>query len=242
MDSLFKFKQFSVSNWRSALKVGTDAVVLGSLLELPAGFRFGLDIGTGTGVIALMVAQKIASQARNDGNRRWGVIGIDIDGASCEEAAENFANSPWAEYLRVEKLRLQDYKPTQNFDLIFSNPPYFENSLKNPDQRESTARHSDSLSFRDICAFCSEYLSEDGQFWVILPFDQMLNNKRIAASFGLKAYKQVTVYSTAKKPAKRAVLAFSRNATTLYSSELILNENGTHSPQYQALTADFLIS
>lgn len=240
MDSLFRFKYFSVSNYKSALKVGTDAVTLGACIELPEDCRTVLDIGTGTGVIALMIAQKINFVLRDTSDLRpQSISAIDIDKASCEEAEENFKNSPWAKFLSVENISLQDYKPKEQFDLIFSNPPYFENSLKNPDNRTSTARHTDSLCFRDICVFSKEYLK--GCLWVILPYDQLINSQRLAASFGLFLFKQITIYSSERKSAKRAILAFSKQQKSILKEDLILNRSGVRSEEYMELTKDYLL-
>lgn len=121
MDSSFRFKQFSVSNVRSALKVGTDAVLLGAAVTLLPEDQYALDLGTGTGVIALMVAQR---------SPQLQITGIDIDEDSALEAAENFANSPWAERLTALHQDALNFRPEHSFDLIVSNPPYFESSLK----------------------------------------------------------------------------------------------------------------
>jgi tRNA1(Val) A37 N6-methylase TrmN6 len=133
---LFQFKRFSLKNERSAMKVNTDGVLLGAAVELNPreGFRV-LDAGTGTGVIALMVAQRLAETVKD-----FSVRGIDIDAPSAEEAAENFAASPWAGHMEAEKLPLR--KCTGVYDLIVSNPPYYDDTLTNPDGRKNLARHA----------------------------------------------------------------------------------------------------
>ena len=154
--SEFRFKQFSVRNTDSALKVGTDAVLLGSLMTVHPGERRLLDIGTGTGVVALMAAQRLAGSTidATAAQRLAGstisatvdvgvaypeIIGIEIDGPSAEEARLNFEGSPWAGMLEARHCSLQDFRSPGEFDLTFSNPPYLDESLRNPDRRESRA-------------------------------------------------------------------------------------------------------
>ena len=137
MDASFRFRQFSVHHSESALKLGTDAVLLGAAMSIRGSERRALDIGTGCGVIALMAAQRAP---------HCHIVGIDIDPPSVREAALNFAASPWAERLEAVLCALEEFRPeTGNYDLIFSNPPYYDDSLKNPDERSAAARHTHSL-------------------------------------------------------------------------------------------------
>ena len=138
----FKFKQFEIHQDRCAMKVGTDGVLLGAWA--PGGKRI-LDVGSGTGLISLMMAQRFPEAQ---------VLGIDMDGEACEEAAENVAASPFADRVEIECCRLQDYHSAESFDAIVSNPPFFLNSLKNPDSKRTMARHTDSLPFRDLFREC----------------------------------------------------------------------------------------
>ena len=170
----FRFKRFEVVNERSAMKVNTDGVLLGAAMTILPEDRCMLDIGTGTGTIALMAAQRVADHVgmeASHGNIR--IDAVDIDEPSATEAAKNFANSPWAECLHAHNMSLDafaatdqmdGYAPVQKYDLIFSNPPYFEDSLTAPDERKSTARHtSEGLSYRDIFEFAKERLTGDGR-------------------------------------------------------------------------------
>ena len=129
------------------MKVNTDGVLLGAAMSIPQDATLMLDIGTGTGTIALMAAQRHPGAA---------IHAIDIDEASAREAAENFAASPWADRLSASRTALADFRPSRKYSHIFSNPPYYDNSLMNPDAREGEARHSVSLSYRDILAFAAE--------------------------------------------------------------------------------------
>ena len=146
----FRFKRFNVVNQRSAMKVNTDGVLLGAAMTISPEARCLLDVGTGTGTIALMAAQRMSDLALQE---QIQVNAIDIDEPSATEAAENFRNSPWATLLNVRLTSLDDYSasldPQVRFDHIFSNPPYFDDSLQAPDQRRNDSRHtSTGLSYR----------------------------------------------------------------------------------------------
>ena len=263
MAASFRFKQFSVRNDMAALKVGTDAVLLGASMTLAPEDSCLLDIGTGTGVIALMVAQRITGGtlwgetphqkfAKTLGGTLWGetphqkfakteVFAIDIDGPSAQEAALNFADSPWADGLRAIHTSLADYKPEQKFDCIFSNPPFYDNSLTNPDAREATARHTGSLSYREIFAFSAEWLHPRGRLSLILPADQETAILRTAASFGLFPFRIIRIRTTVRKPVRRIILEFSRTKQKVSDESLTLQDGNARSAQYQELTREFYL-
>ena len=232
MDSLFRFRRFSLHNEKSALKVGTDAVLLGAAMTLKAEDRRALDIGTGTGVIALMAAQR-APQLH--------IEAIDIDGPSAEEAALNFSESPWPDRLRAHHLPLKDYSPDTEFDLIFSNPPYYDNSLPNPDRRHSTARHSHSLNLAEIFEFASGWLSEEGRLSLILPFESNISSRRTAASFGFRPRRSILIRTVETKPPKRIILEFDRHNRTENQETITLMKDGVRSPEYASLTEGFYL-
>lgn len=245
MAASFRFKQFSVRNDMAALKVGTDAVLLGASMTLRPEDRTLLDIGTGTGVIALMVAQRVCAAPPGDlwpqasGGRR--IVGIDIDGSSVEEAALNFADSPWAGMLTSIHASLSDFRPGQKFDCIFSNPPFYDNSLRNPDAREAAARHTESLSYREIFAFSAEWLQPDGHLSLILPADQEVAIIRTAASFGLFPFRIIRVSTTVRKPVKRVILEFGRTKQKASEESLTLQDGSARSAQYAELTREFYL-
>ena len=234
MDDSFRFKRFDVRHGRSSLKVGTDAVVLGAAMTLKPTDKRLLDIGTGCGVIALMAAQRL------DG-LDFKITGIDIDAASASEAQENFAASPWHGRLEASCVPLAEYVPEAPLDVIFSNPPFFENSLKNPDGRRLMARHTDGLSYRDICAFAAGNLSAEGRLSLILPYDSAEALRRSAASFGLHPFRLLTVRTTPSKAPKRLLAEFSRDRGPVLEDSLVLQDGSGRSPQYSELTKDFYL-
>lgn len=227
---VFRFKRFSVTQDRSALKVGTDAVLLGAAMTIPEGCRNALDIGTGTGVIALMAAQRM------EGTCEARITGIDIDAPSAEEAAANFAASPWSAHLASECTALACKCDGGPWDLIFSNPPYYDNSLRNPDEREATARHTGSLTVADICSFASANLAPSGQLSLILPSDQERALLRTAASFGLYAFRIVRIRTSERKSPRRIIAEFALSRPASVREELL-----TLGADTGALTGDFYL-
>ena len=158
----FRFKQFSIEQEDVAMKVGTDGVLLGAWVNCDGARRI-LDIGTGTGVIALMMAQR---------NAEAKISAVEIDKTAIQRARGNFDMSPWAERLDVVCCAVQEFEPSEKFDLIISNPPYFVDSLLPPDGKRSTARHTHDLSFEELDKAVARLLTENGKFALILPTNE----------------------------------------------------------------------
>lgn len=231
--SLFRFKEFELSNERAAMKLGTDSVLLGACVDVN-GVKSVLDIGTGTGVVALMIAQ------RTDESSRPLIEAIDIDLPSVEEAKENFENSPWADRLRVFHSALQDY-PLKEYELIVSNPPYFDNSLLNPDSRKSGARHTFSLSYIDILDYARQSLSPQGRLALILPAEEEKRLIRAAVSYSLYPRSILRLRTVERKSPKRIVIEFSKIRTETMISELTMSRDGEYTPEYRKLVEAFLL-
>ena len=235
--SVFRFKKFEVVNERSAMKVNTDGVLLGASMTIrPEDKRF-LDIGTGTGTIALMAAQRSCADAKVDA--------IDIDEPSASEAAANFANSPWSENMQAFNMSLDEFakETLAMYDLIFSNPPYFEDSLTAPDERKSTARHtSDGLSYRDIFDFASERLVPSGRVSLVLPADQERELCRYARMSGFHLFRILRVRTVPRKAPTRIIAEFARERCDLPSDNILTIQNeGKYTQEYLSLTHNFYL-
>ena len=237
---IFRFKKFEVINERSAMKVNTDGVLLGAAMTLAPSDSRLLDIGTGTGTIALMAAQRLAGAV-------W-IDAIDIDEPSASEAAANFEHSPWAESLHAHNLSLEEFESALQqsecrYDLIFSNPPYFEDSLTAPDERKSAARHtSDGLSYRDIFDFAKTHLSDIGRVALVLPSDQETAICRYARMSGLHLFRVLRIRTVPRKAPSRIVIEFSRvRQQSVDDTVLTIQNEGQYTQEYLSLTKDFYL-
>lgn len=228
----FAFKKFVVRHDRCAMKVGTDGVLLGAWTDVQHSRRI-LDIGTGTGLIALMLAQRCEKAQ---------VTAIDIDTDAVSQAQENIADSPWKD--RVEA-RLQDvcsYSTENRFDTIVSNPPYFVDSLECPDNQRTLARHANTLDAERLLGKVAELLLDDGLFSLILPADQADHIIRMAADNGLYLSHYTTVITRPGLPPKRVLMEFRKTEGSCKTDELIIELNRhVYSEGYIALTKDFYL-
>lgn len=256
--SVFQFKKFKVVNERSAMKVNTDGVLLGAAMTIKAGDRRLLDIGTGTGTIALMAAQRVegipgragndAMIAGNEGTIAGNEVvidAIDVDEPSASEAGMNFKSSTWPDWLYAHNLSLQDFARQSDciYDLIFSNPPYFEDSLTAPDERKSTARHtSEGLSYRDIFEFAKDRLSEEGRVSLVLPADQETALTRYARMCGFHLFRIMRVRTVPRKAPSRIVAEFSRSRCADPEDFILTIQNeGKYTQEYLSLTHEFYL-
>lgn len=238
----FRFKQFTVWHDRCAMKVGTDGVLLGAWCPLPPQkpnrVRV-LDIGVGSGLIALMITQRL--HLRGD---MFSVLGIDIDRDAVEQSHINFQQSPWADSLTSQACRLQDMPAEQAFDLIVSNPPYFQDSLKNPNAQRATARHTDTLSYTELIQHAARLLNTNGTLALVLPIEAEQEILTLAEAHALHTTHITHVHSKPGKPAKRLLIAFSPISNTQYpipQTMYIESENSPRSEEYKELTKDFYL-
>ncbi len=232
----FRFKQFTVYHDHSTMKVGTDSVLLGAWTPLDGTERNILDIGTGCGLIALMLAQR-ADKAF--------ITAIDIDQPSVEQATANFSASPWSERLYARNIFAQALRgqTDKHFDLIVSNPPYFVNSLPNPQQKRMKARHTCTLSHIELLFASMELLTENGKLALILPVNEGMQFIEQARPAGLFLIHQTTVYPTPQAAPKRLLLCFSKQPAKHTESNLIIETAGRHvySETYKQLTQEFYL-
>ena len=247
--STFRFKRFEVVNERSAMKVNTDGVLLGASMTIMPSDRSLLDIGTGTGTIALAAAQRLADSVGPEAlpcHRDVRIDAIDIDEASAAEAATNFRNSPWSESLQAFNLSLEDFSASygdRKYDLIFSNPPYFEDSFNAPQERRNNARHtSTGLSYREILDFAADRLSDRGRVSVVLPAETENALCRHARMNGLHLFRIVRVKTVPRKAPSRIIAEFSRTRTEPAEDlTLTIQNEGKYTEEYLSLMHDFYL-
>jgi tRNA1Val (adenine37-N6)-methyltransferase len=233
-NSWFQFQQFRIHQDRCAMKISTDAVLLGALADADSPFSI-LDIGTGTGVIALMLAQRFENAA---------VTAVELDEDAARQAAENFRESPFAGRLRVAKLRFQDFQEDLRFDLIVSNPPYFPDHLKSKDARRNQALHTDALSFEELLQKAVKLLKKTGQIWIILPPRQMVDFLEVAQRQGLSPRQRILIRDSMGKPVIREVagLSFFSGIQQEERTEICLKTaDGSFSEAYSGLISGFLL-
>ncbi|EJX03324.1 SAM-dependent methyltransferase [gut metagenome] len=193
----FSFKQFTVYHDRCAMKVGTDGVLLGAWADV-SGVQKVLDVGTGTGLMALMLAQRCEAQ----------IVAVDVDEGAVEQARWNVAASPWADRIRVEQADICRYRPSERFDLVVSNPPYFVDALKCPDRQRSLARHADGLDFGQLMQAMAALLQPEGRACVVIPADGRDALLASARRAGLSPVRQTWVHTKPGAEPKRVLLAF----------------------------------
>ena len=238
----FKFQQFTVWHDKCAMKVGTDGVLIGAWCPLPKHKQVRvLDIGTGSGLIALMLAQRLSKTGKG-----FQIQGIDIDQAAVRQAVQNFKISPWTGHLTCTPCALQEFHPAMPYQLIVSNPPFFQNSLKNPDPARARARHTDSLSYEQLFQCAVSMLVDDGIFALIVPANVEADVLTKAAWEGLLPIRITRVHPKPKKPAKRVMIAFQRTAIVgpnppKTSTLFIEAANAPRSEEYADLTRDFYL-
>lgn len=246
---VFRFKKFEVVNERSAMKVNTDGVLLGASMTIkPTDMRL-LDIGTGTGTIALMAAQRLSlcpCEAEPMGIRTVQIHAIDIDEASATEAGANFRNSPWSGHLHAFNMSLDEFARSgdgMEYDLIFSNPPYFEDSFNAPEERRNNARHtSTGLSYREILDFASEHLSYEGRVSLVLPAETEHALCRHARMDGLHLFRILRIRTVPRKSPSRIIAEFSRKRTETPEDRILTIQNeGKYTEEYLSLMRDFYL-
>ena len=225
---VFTFRQFVIRQDRCAMKVGTDGVLLGAWAE--GGARI-LDIGAGTGVISLMMAQRFPDSH---------VDGVEADDSAARQASENA--SPFHQVV-IHAVRLQDWSPSEPYDCIVSNPPFFVDSLKNPSQSRALARHDVDLSFADILFFAKQWLTEKGQLSVVLPTEVVERFSETAYLSGFRMCRQSLVKTVERKPFKRQLLSFTKDVSRpmVRAEHCLLRADGSRSDWYDELTKEFYI-
>jgi tRNA1Val (adenine37-N6)-methyltransferase len=230
----FQFKQFSLTDQGCGMKIGTDGVLLGSIAARYKS-RVTLDVGSGCGLIALMVAQKSSAK----------IIALEIDNQAAKTASQNIKNSPWPSRIEVINQSFQDFSKEcgQVFDLIVCNPPFFHNSFPAPNQERNIARHSNTLTPAELMQEGGNLLSTNGKLLVIIPFEQETLYQKAASAQGLICGMMIRVIPKMGMEPKRSILEFSKNDTETRVEQLFIETGQRHAytQQYIDLTKDYYL-
>lgn len=228
----FEFQQFTVFHDRCAMKVGTDGVLLGAWADT-SNAESALDAGTGTGLIALMIAQK---------NHLLQIDAIDIDADAVQQAERNASQSPFGTRIEVQQVSLQDFSPKKRYDIIVSNPPFFNGSLKSPDEQRTMARHTDTLLVEDLIASASKLLSNEGKLSVIYPFEYKERLIMLASQYNMHITRVTNVLPTPQSFPKRILMEISTKENTLIENDLTIEvERHKYSDNFKELVNEFYL-
>ncbi len=233
---MFQFKQFSVEQDRTAMKIGTDGVLLGAWTPIENNPFSILDIGTGTGIIALMLAQRSAAEQ---------IDALEIDEEAYEQATNNFENSLWSDRLFCFHAGLDEFieEPENEYELIVSNSPFYSEDYKSSNDQRDLARFQDAMPFEDLIVAATLLLSENGIFSVIIPFKEEEKFLALAKEYELFPLKITRVKGTPTTEIKRSLLAFSRNSISNFPIDELVIETARHiyTAEYISLTKDFYL-
>lgn len=230
----FKFKKFTVFHDKCGMKVGVDGVTLGAWANVE-NCKSVLDIGCGSGLIALMIAQRSEAE----------ITAIDIEKESVLQAKENVEKSLWNNRIKVLHISLQDFSKENNalYDLIVSNPPYFSNSLKNSSQKQTLARHTETLPHQEIIDFAIKNLSQNGKLALILPVSEGKRFVESALKNGLYCSKETQLIPTINKVPKRVLLEFQKAQKVCKIEQLVIEQiRGVYTFEYKELVKDFYLN
>ncbi|MGY0391585.1 tRNA1(Val) (adenine(37)-N6)-methyltransferase [Bizionia sp. KMM 8389] len=235
MHKPFKFKQFTIEQDRCAMKIGTDGVLLGAWAPIDAHPFSILDIGAGTGVLSLMLAQRSTATV---------IDALEIDAEAFEQCVSNFEQSDWADRLYCYHASLMEFAEEidDTYDLIISNPPFYSEAYKTESAQRDLARFQDAMPFNHLLDSVSKLLAVTGEFAVIIPFQEEAAFTNLASKYGLFPYKITHVKGHEQSDIKRSLMAFKRGKTSLEKNTLVI-ETGRHqyTSAYTALTKDFYL-
>ena len=232
---MFKFKQFSVKQAQSAMKIGTDSVLLGAWTPLNHPQSI-LDIGAGTGLLALMLAQRCDALT---------IDAVEIDEQAYIECSENFEENPWGDRLFCYHASFEEFftEMDESYDLIISNPPFYSTDYKTPEKARNTARFSDALPSKQLLEGVSRLLAVEGYFSVILPYSESETLITLEATFGLFPQKITHTRGNQKSELKRSMMLFARKPLPSYPNHIftIEKERGVYTDEYKELTKEFYL-
>ena len=214
------------------MKIGTDGILIGAWVNVSNKFK-ALDIGSGTGIISIMLCQR---------NLNLELDSVELSPSAIKDAKINIENCNWSNRIKLFHQDLKDFHPDSNYDLIVSNPPYFKKSLQPSNSERSKARHQNDLKLEDIIKFSNQNLTKDGTLNIILPFEQKKEAKEFAKKHGLNSIRECAVYPKPEKAPHRILIEFSRNENKqIIKESLVIEKAGRHnySEDYKKLTREF---
>lgn len=232
-NNYFQFKKFRVEQEEAAMKVCTDSCLFGAWIKEPDAKTF-LDIGTGTGLLSLMLAQ----------NHTATIDAVEIDDKSYLQAKSNILNSPWNNRINIHHADILDFqnKYPHYFDVIVSNPPFFKNHLKSSDERRNQILHDDKLKFEDIVKCVNKMLKDEGVFYIMLPLWEAFEFQKLALKEDFFLVKSLMVKEKENKDIFRRFTSYSKREKPLHEEDLIIrNENNTYSSSFSSLLKDFYL-
>ena len=232
-NTIFQFKQFQIDQSLCAMKVTTDAIVFGAMVDV-SQCQSILDIGAGTGLLSLMMAQRASAS----------VTAVELDKDAIEQSLQNIKNSPWPDQVTVVHNSIQNFATTRDepFDCIVSNPPFFQESLKGPDQQRNLARHTDSLNFSALVSSIKKLLTPTGEAWILLPVDSAKTLLKIASDASLFPTQITELKSTSEHPSHRWVMCLShQKSDTDYQSLVFYNQQKEYTEDFKRLTRDYYL-
>lgn len=236
MNEIFRFKQFEVDQQGCAMRINTDGVLLGAFAALQHGETHRiLDIGTGTGVIALMLAQRY---------RQAFVDAIDIEEQAFIRSQTNFRNGPFAERMDALHVGIEDFEISRLYNLIVSNPPFFIDSLKNVDNRKTLSRHGSLSFYQSLFEKVGQLLTGDGSFVIVWPIEIRNRLIKLGYTSGMHNYREIFIQSFPESEPFRVISFFTKRKSTSYSREIfyIYKEQGRYSRKYVELLKDFFLN
>ena len=232
----FQFKQFTVWQEHVAMKVCTDACLYGawlaSQIQDQTSISNCLDIGTGTGLLSLILAQKTPAN----------IDAVELEAAAAQQAKENFEASPFANQLTVVQADINQWQTEQRYQLVFSNPPFYEHDLASPDVKRNLALHSSALTLEALFLAMNRLVESSGQMSMILPYHRREAAINHALALGWHLNEEASIFQTEKHKAFRSFLLFSQTAKTPFANEIIIKQNGVYSQAFIALLKDYYLA
>jgi tRNA1Val (adenine37-N6)-methyltransferase len=237
----FQFKQFTIQQAKSAMKVCTDACLFGAIVADEISRSSSeisshnidniLDIGTGTGLLSLMLAQQVKAN----------IHAVEVDENAFQQAHENIKQSPWNDRITVHHTAIQDYQPTTKYDFIISNPPFFENDLKSEDTKRNLALHSEALTLQELLDNIKRLLTPTGSFAILLPYQRSVYFDDLASKSGYSLQQKTVVKQTEKHQPFRSMLWYATQQTTRREHEIIIRQKENYSKEFISLLKDYYL-